>query len=152
MFCGNGEVRKWQATCRTAFASLGEILSPNTLLGSGRKERNSEVKIIEKNVTRARPYCYAFRMTAAEKELIDRKVKASGMSKTDFLLKALSEKPVVNIDGGAEILSELKRQGNNLNQAVKNNYFGKATERELLSCVDLCKETYRKLLFAIGGS
>ena len=91
-------------------------------------------------------------MTAAEKELIDRKVKASGMSKTDFLLKALSEKPVVNIDGGAEILSELKRQGNNLNQAVKDNYFGKATERELLSCVDLCKETYRKLLSTIGGS
>ena len=116
------------------------------------REKKYGGKIIEKKVTRARPYCYTFRMTAAEKELIDRKVKASGMSKTDFLLKALSEKPIASIANGAEILSELKRQGNNLNQAVKNNYFGKATERELLSCVDLCKETYRKLLAAIGGS
>ena len=74
------------------------------------------------------------------------------MSKTDFLLKALSEKPIVSVANGAEILSELKRQGNNLNQAVKNNYFGRATERELLFCVDLCKQVYLKLIEAIGGS
>ena len=101
---------------------------------------------------RTRPYAYTFRASEREKKLIDAKLKASGKTMTDFIVQSITEKPVVNIDGGAEILSELKRQGNNLNQAVKNNYFGKATERELLSCVDLCKETYRKLLSAIGGS
>ena len=148
MFCGKGEVHVWQAKRCALRPSLGEILSPNTPLRENRRRRI----IIIKKGTRARPYCYTFRMTAAEKELIDRKVKASGMSKTDFLIKALSEKPVVQVDNGAEILAELKRQGNNLNQAVKNNYFGRATERELLSCVDLCKKTYLKLIAAIGGS
>ena len=108
-----------------------------------------EVKIIG---YRTRQHCYMFRMTKEEKELIDGKVKASGLSKTDFLIKALSDKPIVCIDNGAEILSELKRQGNNLNQAVKNNYFGEATENEILSAVSKCKEVYSAILAAIGGS
>ena len=107
--------------------------------------------IIEKG-KRTRAIPMTIRMTESEKELIDGKVKASGMSKTDYLIKALSDKPIVSVANGAEILSELKLHGNNLNQAVKSNYFGDATEQELLSCVDLCKETYRKILEAIGGT
>ena len=91
-------------------------------------------------------------MTEEEKELIDGKVKASGLSKTDFLIKALSDKPIVCIDNGAEMLSELKRQGNNLNQAVKSNYLGNAIESEILSAVEECKRVYKAILSAIGGS
>ena len=111
-----------------------------------------EVKTIEKKVNRARPYAYSFRVSAQEKELIDGKVKTSGLNRTDYLIRALSDKPIVSITSGNEILAELKRQGNNLNQAVKNNYFGDITERELLSVVDDCKSVYRKLSAAIGGS
>lgn len=111
-----------------------------------------EVKTIEKEVNRARPYAYSFRVTADEKRLLDEKVKASGLNRTDYLIRALSDKPIVSIECGNEILAELKRQGNNLNQAVKNNYFGDITERELLSVVDECKSVYRKLSSAIGGS
>lgn len=111
-----------------------------------------EVETIEKKINRARPYAYSFRVSAEEKELIDGKVKASGMSKMDYLIRALSDKPIVSIESGNEILAELKRQGNNLNQAVKNNYFGDITERELLSVVDDCKRLYRRLSSAIGGS
>lgn len=57
----------------------------------------------------------------------------------------------MQVENGNEILAELKRQGNNLNQAVKNNYFGKATEREIISAVEECKKVYRKLASAIGG-
>ena len=74
------------------------------------------------------------------------------MNRTDYLIRALSDKPIVSIESGNEILAELKRQGNNLNQAVKNNYFGDTTEQELLSTVDECKNAYRKLSAAIGGS
>ena len=109
-----------------------------------------EVKTIEKKVNRARPYAYSFRVSAQEKELIDGKVKTSGLNRTDYLIRALSDKPIVSITSGNEILAELKRQGNNLNQAVKNNYFGDITERELLSVVDDCKRVYRKLSSAIG--
>ncbi len=111
-----------------------------------------EVKTIEKKVNRARPYAYSFRLSANEKELIDGKVKASGLNRTDYLIRALSDKTIVSITNGNEILAELKRQGNNLNQAVKNNYFGDVTERELLAVVDECKTVYRKLSSAIGGS
>lgn len=84
--------------------------------------------------------------------MLDEKVTASGLNRTDYLIRALSEKPIVSIKNGNEILAELKRQGNNLNQAVKNNYFGDITEQELLSVVDDCKSVYRKLSSAIGGS
>ncbi len=45
---------------------------------------------------------------------------------------------------------ELKRQGNNLNQAIKNLYFGQAIEAEILSAAAECKKVYRNLLAAIG--
>lgn len=70
---------------------------------------------------------------------------------TDFIIRSITDKPVIVVDGSGEILSELKRQGNNLNQAVKNNYFGNATEREIISAVEECKKVYRKLSSAIGG-
>lgn len=111
-----------------------------------------EVKIIEKKVNRARPYAYSFRVSADEKRLLDEKVKASGLNRTDYLIRVLSDKPIVSIGNGNEILAELKRQGNNLNQTVKNNYYGDITERELLSVVDDCKSLYRRLSNAIGGS
>lgn len=110
-----------------------------------------EVKIIRKTAKRTRPYSYSFRVSETEKQLIDDKVRTSGLSRTDFLIRALSDKPVVQVENGNEILAELKRQGNNLNQAVKNNYFGKGTEREIISAVEECKKVYRKLSTAIGG-
>ena len=45
------------------------------------------------------------------------------MSRTDFLIRALTDKPIVVFERSGEILQELKRQGNNLNQAVRNCYF-----------------------------
>lgn len=111
-----------------------------------------EVKTIEKKVNRSRPYAYSFRVSEEEKRLLDEKVTASGLNRTDYLIRALSDKSIVSIESGNEILAELKRQGNNLNQAVKNNYFGDITEQELLAAVDECKTIYRKLSAAIGGS
>lgn len=110
-----------------------------------------EVKSIENKINRARPFTVNFRVSEAEKKLIDDKVKASGLNRTDYLIRVLSDKPIVSIESGNELLAELKRQGNNLNQAVKNNYFGDITEQELLSVVDDCKSVYRKLSAAIGG-
>ena len=54
---------------------------------------------------------------------------------TDFVIRAITSKPIVVIDYASEILSELKRQGNNLNQAVRNGYYGTATEQELKGCI-----------------
>ena len=129
-------------------ASLGEILSPNTLCGN---TKIWEEKIIEKKtVKRNRPITYSFRVSERERRIIDEKVKASGLSRTDFLIRALTDKPVVVFERSGEILQELKRQGNNLNQAVRNCYFYPDEKENVLSAAAECKRAYRALLSVIG--
>ena len=74
------------------------------------------------------------------------------MSRTDFLIRVLTDKPVSVIANGGEILQELKRQGNNLNQAVRNCYFYPDEKDKVLSAIADCKAAYRALLAAVGGS
>lgn len=73
------------------------------------------------------------------------------MTRTEFIIRALEKQPVTVIPNAPELLTELKRQGNNLNQAVRNYYFDKGTLEEILSCVDKLKEVYKAILFAVGG-
>ena len=147
----NGEVRKWQATCRAKpLASLGEILSPKTLC---KNKKSLEEKIIEKKtVKRNRPITFSFRVSERERRIIDEKIKSSGLSRTDFLIRALTDKPVTVIANSGEILQELKRQGNNLNQAVRNCYFYPDEKDKVLSAAAECKRAYRTLLSVIGGN
>ena len=70
----------------------------------------------------------------------------------EFIIRAIINKSVIVIESGGEILSELKRQGNNLNQAVRNNHYGIDTEREIKSCIADLKELYRKISVAAGGA
>lgn len=69
----------------------------------------------------------------------------------EFILRSITNKPIIVIERGGEILAELKQQGNNLNQAVKNSYYGIDTEREIKNCIASLKELYRKISFAAGG-
>ena len=110
-----------------------------------------EVIYIEQT-KRKRPFAYTFRATAEEKELIDSKLQASGLTMTEFIIRSITDKPVVIIDGGNEMLAELKRQGNNLNQSVRNCYFCPDEKDKILSAVADCKAVYCALLAAIGGS
>lgn len=71
---------------------------------------------------------------------------------TDFVIRAITDKSVVVIDHASEMLSELKRHGNNLNQAVRNGYYGIDTETELKVCIAELKELYRKIAATIGGT
>ena len=84
--------------------------------------------------------------------MIDSKLQASGLTMTEFIIRGIIDKPIVVIDGGNEMLAELKRQGNNLNQAVRNCYFYPDEKDKVLSAVADCKATYRALLSAIGGN
>lgn len=91
-------------------------------------------------------------MSEQEREIIDEKVKLSGLNRTEFLIRSLTNKPIFVIRQGNEILTELKRQGNNLNQALRNSYFKPSEKQEILSAVKECKKAYRELLSLIGGS
>lgn len=71
---------------------------------------------------------------------------------TEFVIRAITGKPIVVIDHVSKMLNELKRQGNNLNQAVRNGYYGTATEQELKDCITELKTLYRKIAATIGGT
>ena len=90
-------------------------------------------------------------MNENEKNLIDKAISASGLTMREFIIRAIINKPVIVIERGGEMLAELKRQGNNLNQAVRSSYFGADTEREIKNCIAYLKELYRKISFAAGG-
>ena len=106
-----------------------------------------------KNIgNRTRPFAYTFRANKNEKNLIDKAISASGLTMREFIIRAIINKPVIVIERGSEILAELKRHGNNLNQAVRNNYYGLNTEREIKSCIADLKELYRKISVAAGGA
>ena len=50
--------------------------------------------------------------------MIRRKAKAAKMSITDYVISAATGKEIVNFEGLDELVSQLKRLGNNLNQLV----------------------------------
>lgn len=103
-------------------------------------------------VNRTRPFAYTFRANKNEKNLIDKAISASGLTMREFVIRAIINKPIIVIERGGEILAELKRHGNNLNQAVRNNYYGLNTEREIKSCIADLKELYRKISVSAGGA
>jgi len=71
---------------------------------------------------------------------------------TEFVIRAITDKPITVVENAGEILTELKRQGNNLNQAVRNCYCDNDTRAELSSCVSKLKELYKNLIVSIGGT
>lgn len=71
---------------------------------------------------------------------------------TEFVIRAITDKPVTIVENAGEILTELKRQGNNLNQAVRNYYYDNDTRAELNLCVAKLKELYKSLIAAIEGT
>ena len=93
-----------------------------------------------------------FRADEREKNLIDRAIATSGLTMTEFIIRSITNKPIIVAENTGEILTELKRQGNNLNQAVKGSYYGMDTETELKSCIAALKELYRKIANAVGGT
>ena len=122
--------------------SLGE--TPKT----PKKKKIKGGEIIER---RTRPFAYNFRASEQEKNLIDSAIVKSGLTITDFVIRSIIDKPITVIENGNEILAELKRQGNNLNQVVRNSYNRLATEEEIKTCIKSLKELYRKISIAIGG-
>lgn len=58
---------------------------------------------------------------ATEKELeqIKKKVKKSKLTQSDYLLKSALDKNIIVVEGLKEILIELSREGNNLNQITR---------------------------------
>ena len=61
----------------------------------------------------------SFRVNDEEYEELKKKIDASGMNQQQYILSCVLDKTITNTDGIREILPELKRIGNNLNQIAK---------------------------------
>lgn len=70
-------------------------------------------------MNRTRPKQIVIRVSEEELEQIKKKVEQSGKSQQQYIIEALTQKQVTNTDGIKELMPELKRVGNNLNQIAK---------------------------------
>ena len=70
-------------------------------------------------MNKTRPKQLAFRVSEAEYKLLQEKIAESGKTQQEYILACVLGKPVVNTDGIRELLPELKRIGNNLNQIAR---------------------------------
>ena len=78
--------------------------------------------------------------------LVDKSDKAD-MSLTDYIVSLSNTKPIVIIDDLNTLLSEIKRQGINLNQAMRYTHdtFGSHLD-PLEDAINNCNEIYTRLI------
>ncbi len=67
------------------------------------------------------------RMTPVDKKAIHQRARAAGMTVTDYLTTCALGKEIVQVEGLASLLSELKAQGRNLNQLTTLANMGRIT-------------------------
>lgn len=70
-------------------------------------------------MNRTRPKQIVIRVSEEELAQIKEKVEQSGKSQQQYIIEALTQSNIVNTDGIKELIPELKRVGNNLNQIAK---------------------------------
>ena len=68
---------------------------------------------------KSRPKQLSFRVNEEEYQKLQERVQESGKNQQEYILSCVLEKQIVNTDGIKELIPELKRIGNNLNQIAK---------------------------------
>ncbi len=72
-----------------------------------------------KGMNKTRPKQLSFRVSEEEYQQLQEKISESGKNQQEYILSCVLEKQIVNTDGIKELIPELKRIGNNLNQIAK---------------------------------
>ena len=67
-------------------------------------------------MNKTRPKQLSFRVSEEEYQQLQEKISESGKNQQEYILSCVLEKQIVNTDGIKELIPELKRIGNNLNQ------------------------------------
>lgn len=96
------------------------------------------------NRKRAERLCLG--LTPAEKNMISTAAKEAGMSQTDFLVASVKGTRIVVITALPELLLELSRQGNNLNQVTRClNGKHYVSHSEIQKTCQSCQKAYENL-------
>lgn len=123
------EVRKWQAI----YYLVGGF-TPKPLLKG--------VAVMK----RLRSHPVSFRLSDEEYEKFKIKLSKSKLTQTEFFIQAINNQKIMVINSFVPILTELKRQGVNLNQLTHyKNEYSAVTEQELNKSLHDCRVIYRKL-------
>ena len=70
-------------------------------------------------MNKTRPKQLSFRVNEEEYQKLQERVQESGKNQQEYILSCVLDKKIVNTDGIKEVIPELKRIGNNLNQIAK---------------------------------
>ena len=70
-------------------------------------------------MNKTRPEQLSFRVNEEEYQKLQERVQESGKNQQEYILSCVLDKKIVNTDGIKELIPELKRIGNNLNQIAK---------------------------------
>lgn len=97
-------------------------------------------------MNKTRPKQLSFRMNEEEYKLLQEKVAESGKNQQEYILACVLDKSIVNTDGIKELLPELKRIGNNLNQVARRCNEGVLpSEAEVRECREELNEVWQSL-------
>ena len=97
----------------------------------------------KKEYNRQRANQIIIRFSDDELAELNEAIEQSGLSKTDFILQTVRKKNIIIVNDLKEIWAELKRQGINLNQALKHYHESGAGE-EIKKAIQECNEIYSK--------
>jgi hypothetical protein len=96
-------------------------------------ERSKDMEEKEtKKAQRKRPKQVGFFLSEEEEKQLEKKIEKSKLPKGEYLRKCVLEKEIVVIEDFKYFFSELKKQGNNLNQIAKAVNGGRVIEVESL--------------------
>lgn len=97
---------------------------------------------------RTRPYGLSIRLTDEERQAVQKRIKASGLTQRDFVLRALLSVPIINTEGLKYLLPEMRNIGTNANQIAHRCNMGnqptyneiKALRKEVQSLWQLLRQ------------
>ena len=111
-----------------------------------KKDVKKKATSVKPKVNRKRTERLSLFLTAEEKNLITNAANEAGISRTDLIMKAGRAQPPIVITGVGELLLELNRQGNNMNQlARKANSCNYVSNMEIQKTTTACQEAYKAL-------
>lgn len=117
--------------------------SERTLVTSEKQEE----KNVRPEPKRRRSETLKLRLTPEELSLLTERANEAGMSRTDYIMAAVAAEPVIVIDEVPKLIAELRKQGVNLNQAIRMAYqTGSADFEEIKAAVKLCADAQKEVL------
>lgn len=107
----------------------------------------AEVPAAKPEPVRRRSEVMKLRLSPDELAYITEQAKAAGMSRTDYLMAAAKGEPVIVIQDVPRLLVELRKEGVNLNQAVRLAHEkGSANLPDLQAALQRCAEAQAEVV------